>query len=114
MSVNVHERIRLLERRIELLEQERAPPARLTTLERVIRAVSQATDVSRAEMMSPTRAAHVCDARRMCWLLLRREGWTLTRIGTAFMRSHASVIHALRKRAPAELLARAERLLEGD
>lgn len=110
MTGNVYERIKELERRVH--ELERRPPPNRTTLDRVIDAVSTVTDVSRTELMSDSRQRHITEARRICWTLLRKRNWTLTRTGRAFHRNHASVIHALRKAAPAELLARAERLLD--
>lgn len=64
---------------------------------KVVRKVSERTDVSPTRICGSTRPAGVVMARQMCYWLLRLAGWSYNDIGGFFNRHHAAVIHGCQK-----------------
>lgn len=117
-----------LQARIERLEAEnvavrastasperRSPFTPTHPTSKVLRAVSEVSGVSVDAILARERPKFgpLRSARRAAAVLMRSHGHSLTAIGMALNRHHTTIIDHLRKPAPAELVAGAERVLGG-
>lgn len=61
-------------------------------------AAAEEYGVTTEEMHSPSRRQPVCMARCAAWLWLQKTlGWTTTRIGMSYGRTHGSVVHGIQR-----------------
>ena len=59
--------------------------------------VSEATGISIADIMGTSRYAKFFIPRYMCIRLMRRRGWSTTKIGWIMNRDHSSIVNALKR-----------------
>lgn len=67
----------------------------LVAIKRIKKEVSAKTGVSIKELESPRREQYIVRARNIAMKKCRESGATLEMIGTAFNRTHATVIHSI-------------------
>lgn len=106
-----------LETRLEALERafkaRKFEPPPSIQAETVLNAVAAASAKRAEDITGRSRRRGTIEARRTVAHILRARGHTLSAIGSALgNRDHTTILALLRRKAPAELLARAERLLE--
>lgn len=95
--------------------ERRSPFTPTHPTSKVLRAVSEVSGVSVDAILARERPKFgpLRSARRAAAVLMRADGYSLSAIGMALNRHHTTIIDHLRKPAPAELVAGAERLLGG-
>ena len=59
--------------------------------------VAEATGITVADIMGPSRKAKFFIPRYMCIRLMRRRGWSTTKIGWIMNRDHSSIVNALKR-----------------
>ena len=64
----------------------------------VLERTARAYGVTKAKLMSPSRERRLAHARFTAMFLLhRRQGWSLERLGALFKRDHSSVLHGVQR-----------------
>lgn len=61
----------------------------------IIERVASAFRIPPHEIMERRNLHVFCQARRVCWTLTRRRGWSTTKIGTRFNRDHTTILYGL-------------------
>ena len=59
--------------------------------------VAEATGITVADIMGTSRKAKFFIPRYMCIRLMRRRGWSTTKIGWIMNRDHSSIVNALKR-----------------
>jgi len=60
-------------------------------------AAATVTGIPRYRLLGSERFQETCEARFLCWALLREQNFTLRSIGFAFNRHHKAILHGLRR-----------------
>jgi len=63
----------------------------------IIQQVAIAAECSEADLLRKSQMEHIADGRAIAQYLLRKKGWSLQRIGTAFNAHHTSVVANTKK-----------------
>lgn len=69
---------------------------RKSVMAEIVGEVSKTTGVSIIDIIGNRRIRHMVRARQMVMFIARREGMTLTEIGSYLRRDHTTVIHGIK------------------
>ena len=69
---------------------------RKSVMAEIVDEVSGTTGISIIDIIGNSRERHIVRARQLVMFIARREGMTLTSIGSYLRRDHTTVIHGIR------------------